>query len=150
MRKGFLLLSVLGCFVALSAGARADDSMMVENAWSRAAIAGRNGVVYFSVMDMGGADRLLGADTPVAAKAELHQSSDNHGVMQMRPVDAVPLAAGATVTFAPGGLHVMLIGLKHALKEGETFPLTLHFEKAGNVQTIVKVGKAGGMDMKMN
>jgi copper(I)-binding protein len=142
-------LAVLLCLAPVAVHAQEGD-IMVESAWSRAALAGRTGVVYFSVMAMGGADRLLGATTPVAEHAELHQSMESGGMSQMRPVDSVPVAAGATVDFKPGGLHVMLIGLKHALKEGDTFPLTLKFEKAGLVETTVKVGKAGGMDMKMN
>lgn len=129
----------------------AEGNIMVESAWSRAALAGRTGVVYFSVMAMGGADILLGATTSVADHAELHKSMESGGMSQMRPVESVLLAAGATVDFAPGGLHVMLIGLKRDLKEGDTFPLTLKFEHAGTVETTVKVGKAGGMgDMKMN
>ncbi len=68
----------------------------------------------------------------------------------MRPVEAIPVAAGGTVTLAPGGLHMMLIGLRQALKPGDSFPLTLRFEKAGPVETTVKVGNAGGMDMKMD
>jgi len=128
----------------------AEGTMMVENAWSRAALAGRTGVVYFTAMSMGGADRLISASTPVAEHAELHESMQSGGMSKMRPVASVPMTAGATVTFAPGGLHVMLIGLKRPLKEGDSFPLTLQFEKAGAVETTVKVGKAGGMDMKMD
>ncbi len=145
MRAGLALLLCLA-----PVAVHAEGTIMVENAWSRAALSGRTGVVYFSVMSMGGADRLLRVATPVADHAELHQSMESGGMSQMRPVDAVPIAAGATVSFAPGGLHVMLIGLKHALKEGDSFPLTLTFEKAGTVETNVKVGKAGSMGMKMD
>jgi copper(I)-binding protein len=128
----------------------AEGNMMVDNAWSRAALAGRTGVVYLSMMAMGGADRLLGAQTPIAEKIELHESYQSEGVSRMRPVEAIPVAAGGTVTLAPGGLHMMLIGLRQALKPGDSFPLTLRFEKAGTVETTVKVGNAGGMDMKMD
>jgi copper(I)-binding protein len=144
--------AVLGLLLCLAPVAvHAEGNIMVETAWSRAALAGRTGVVYFSVMAMGGADTLLSAATPVAERAELHKSMESGGMSQMRPVDSVPVAAGATVDFAPGGLHVMLIGLKHDLKEGDSFPLTLKFEHAGTVETTVKVGKAGGMgNMKMD
>ncbi len=145
MRRALLALV---CLTPLAV--HAEGTLMVENAWSRAALEGRTGVVYFSVMAMGGADQLMSATTPVAERAELHKSMESGGMSQMRPVDAVPVPAGGTVTFAPGGLHVMLIGLKKPLQEGDSFPLTLHFEKAGAVETTVKVGKAGEMDMKMN
>ena len=124
--------------------------MMVSNAWSRAALAGRTGVVYLSMMATGGADRLTGAQTAIADRAELHESLQSGGVMQMRPVAGVPVAAGATVTLAPGGFHIMLIGLHQALKPGDSFPLSLRFEKAGTVQTTVHVRDAGGMEMKMD
>jgi len=62
-------------------------------------------------------------------------------VMKMRRVDAVEVPAGQTVAFAPGGLHVMLIGLKEPLITGKTFPLTLNFEQAGAVTLEVAVGQ---------
>src|SRR3546814_11454455 len=63
--------------------------------------------------------------------------------MRMRPVDGVPLPAGGMAELQPGGYHVMLIGLKHALKQGEHFPLTLTFEKAGTVTIEVPVLSPG-------
>ena len=123
---------------------------MVDHAWSRAALADRTGVVYLSMMAMGGADRLLGAQTPIAERVELHESFQSEGISRMRPVEAIPIAAGATVTLEPGGLHMMLISLHLALKPGNSFPLTLRFEKAGTVETTVKVGNAAGMGMKMD
>jgi copper(I)-binding protein len=63
----------------------------------------------------------------------------------MREVEAIDIAAQATVELKPGGLHVMLIGLKQPLHESNRFPLTLTFERAGSVELEVQVGKAGAM-----
>lgn len=105
---------------------------------------GRAGAAYFSVANKGGLqDRLLRASSPRAATVELHSMNMDGNVMRMRPVPAVAVPAGATVKLEPGGLHVMLTGLKQPLKTGERFPLTLVFEKAGSVTVEIVVEEAG-------
>ena len=89
------------------------------------------------------ADRLLKAESPVAANAELHTHVKDGDAMRMRPVNDVPVPAGGTTKLEPGGYHIMLIGLKQPLKEGERLPLTLTFEKAGKISIDVPVQKAG-------
>ena len=99
---------------------------------------------YFVIRNTGNtADRLLGVDTPIAEKAELHQHVMQGDLMKMQPVPSVEVAPGAAVTFAPMAYHVMLVGLKDRslLKDGERFPMTLHFEKAGDISVEVKVQK---------
>ncbi len=115
----------------------------VNHAWSRAAMAGHQGVVYLTITDSGSPDTLTGATTPVAEKAELHESFNDHGVMKMRAVKSLPVTQGAPVTLAPGGYHIMLVGLKQALKQGDHFTVTLKFAKAGSVAATVEVEKAG-------
>jgi len=78
----------------------------------------------------------------VAERAELHRMEMKNGVMSMHPEGPLPLAAGDTVTLAPGGLHLMLIGLKRPLKSGDRFPLTLGFEKQPPVTVEVDVKSA--------
>jgi periplasmic copper chaperone A len=109
------------------------NGIRVENAWSRAAMQGRTGVVYLTIVT-----------TPVAAKAELHESFTENGVAKMRAVGALPAAQGNKVTLAPGGYHIMLMDLKQPLRQGDAFPVTLNFEKAGQVTATVTVQKAGG------
>lgn len=94
------------------------------------------GAVYFKgIRNIGApADRLLSASTPVARAVEIHRMQMQGDVMQMRAVPAVDLPAGATVTFrhgTPDGHHLMLLDLKAPLKDGDRFPVTLTFEKAG-------------------
>jgi copper(I)-binding protein len=119
------------------------NGIAVTDAWSRAAMAGRMGVVYLTITDTGAPDQLTGASSPVAAKATLHESFDDHGVMKMRPVAALPVQPGSPVKFAPGGYHIMLEGLKQPLQPGQTFPVTLTFAHAGAVTTTALVQKAG-------
>jgi periplasmic copper chaperone A len=90
-------------------------------------------------------DRLLAATTPVADAVQFHSVSEENGVSRMREMHDVAVTPGAKVTFSPGGMHVMLVGLKQPLKEGQTFPLTLKFENAGNVNVMVSVAKVGAM-----
>lgn len=115
----------------------------VDHAWSRAAMAGHEGVVYLTITDTGAADTVTGVASPVAGMAEVHQSINDNGVMKMRPVAALPVAPGQPVTLAPGGYHIMLMDLKQPLKEGDSFPITLSFAKAGQVTATVMVEKAG-------
>jgi len=75
---------------------------------------------------------------------ELHRATMDQGVMHMRPVpDGLPLPADQAVTLAPGGLHVMLMQLKHPLRQGETFPLILTFAHAAPLTVQVAVEAAG-------
>ncbi len=119
--------------------------LRVEGAWSRAAIAGGNGAAYARVVNDGdAADRLIAVKGDAAEAIEIHEMTTADGVMQMRKVEALDVPAKGSVELAPGGLHIMLIGLKNALKEGDTLTLTFVFEKAGEVSVAVPVGKAGG------
>jgi len=120
------------------------QTVQVENAWARATAAGaRSGGIFLTLTDTGAPDRLLGASTPVAATAELHETIDDNGVMRMRPVPALPLEAGKPVVLKPGSYHLMLIGLRQQLKPGDSFPVTLTFEKAAPVTATVTVATAG-------
>ncbi len=67
------------------------------------------------------------------------------GIMKMRPIEAIDLPAGQKVTLKPGAMHVMLLGLRGPLRLGQTFPLTLYFDKAGTREVAVSVEKAGAM-----
>jgi periplasmic copper chaperone A len=140
-----LAFVVLG---AASAWAQASSAITVQQPWARATPGGAStGAVYMTLVNGSAtADRLIGASTPVASQAQLHQMSMVNGVMKMRDIASFELAPGATVAIEPGKYHVMLIGLKHSLKEGDTFPLTLVFAKAGREEVQVKVAKVGAME----
>jgi copper(I)-binding protein len=85
------------------------------------------------------ADTLLGASSDVAEMVQIHETTMSGGVMSMAEVAGVEIPAGGLAELKPGGYHVMLIGLKRELKEGETIPLVLFFENAGEVSIQVPV-----------
>ncbi len=122
-----------------------DPQITIEGAWSRSTpemMAG-SGIVYMVIHNNGGtADKLVAAKSDVSETAELHtHTMDDNGVMRMRPVPDgyIEIPANGTVELKSGGLHVMLINLNKALQVGETFPLTLKFEKFGEVVINVPV-----------
>lgn len=101
------------------------------------------GGAYLSIDNRGkAADKLVRASSPRAGSVELHTMSMDGNVMRMRQVPAIEVAPGATVKLAPGGLHVMLQELKQPLKKGERFPMTLVFERAGEVKVEIVVEDA--------
>lgn len=101
---------------------------------------------YVTVRNDGGEpDRLVAASSPASARAGLHLSLTDGGVMRMRPLDALDLRPGETVAMAPGGaLHLMLEGLHAPLVAGQTVPITLHFERAGDVEVQALIVPPGG------
>jgi hypothetical protein len=131
--------------LALAAGGVTAQTgqLEIEHAWARATPGKTTtGAAYLTIRSPT-ADRLVAASTPAAAKAELHSMEMSGMVMKMRPVAGVDLPAGQPVSLAPGGFHVMLIGLKKPLRAGQSFPLTLTFAKAGAHTVDVSVEKVG-------
>ncbi len=125
-------------FVAASllclASTTAFAQVKVEQAWARPTVPGQQGGGGFLSITSTSADRLVSGSTPLAERFELHTMAMKGDVMEMRQVDAIELPAGKTVELKPGGLHVMFIGLKQALALGSKVPVTLKFEKAGEVK----------------
>ena len=122
---------------------RAGD-LVLTAPWSRAAGQGGTGAGYLTIRNAGAApDRLLSATTPAAGRVELHSHVRDGDVLRMRPVTAIDLPAGQAVSLQPGGLHLMLIGLTQPLRQGETVPVTLTFERAGTVQASLAIQAAG-------
>jgi len=133
-------------FATLTGGALAQGTgIKVTDAWARAMPGGAQTAAAYVTITSTSADRLTGVSTPAAQKAELHTMTMDNGVMKMRQVDGIDLPAGKTVALKPGGYHIMLMGLAQPLKEGQTFPLTLTFQKAGTQQVTVAVQKIGAM-----
>jgi copper(I)-binding protein len=142
-----LAVAVVALAALAAPAAHADDGIVIADAWARTTPGkAPTGAAYLTVTNSGAAaDRLVGASSPVAATTELHEDKEENGIMKMRPVPVLPIAPGQSITLKPGGYHLMLTGLKAPLKQGESFPLTLTFEKAGAKEVQVEVGRAGGM-----
>ena len=90
------------------------------------------------------ADTLVGASTRRANMVMIHDTVTENNVAMMREADPIKLTNGTTVSFVPGGKHIMLIGLSERLKKGETFDLILHFEDADDVTIKVEVTPVTG------
>jgi periplasmic copper chaperone A len=134
-----LILAPLVPAGAASSAAEAGD-IQVEHAWARASAgAATTGAAYMTLKGGTQPDSLVGASTPIAASADVHASMNENSVMKMRPVHAVPVPPHAVVTLAPGGYHIMLMGLKQPLVADQTFPLTLTFAHATPVTVDVQV-----------
>ncbi|MBX9408609.1 copper chaperone PCu(A)C [Pseudomonas baetica] len=105
---------------------------------------------YFVIHNAGKtADRLLSVDSPIAPEAQLHEHVMQGDLMKMQQVPSVDIPAGGKVTFAPMAYHVMLLNPtdRSLLSDGKRFPLTMHFEKAGDVTVEVAVQKKPPHDM---
>ena len=142
-----LALAVLsvGASVAIADDIKAGD-LVISQAWSRATARGAKvGAGYLTIENKGSApDRLIGAASDVAGKAEIHQMIMRNGLMRMRPLDkGLEIAPGQTVKLAPDGYHVMLMELKSQLKQGDKLPITLEFEKAGKVTVTFDIESVG-------
>ena len=111
----------------------------VEGAWVRPTVPGQQAGGGFMTLTSAGDDRLLGGSTPAAERFELHTMAMSGDVMVMRQVDGIDLPAGRKVELKPGGLHVMLVGLKQPLAAGSTVPVTLRLRKAGEVKIEMQV-----------
>ncbi|MBN8892474.1 MAG: hypothetical protein BGP12_17420 [Rhodospirillales bacterium 70-18] len=119
-------------------------SVQITEAWARAtAPHAMGGGAFLTLTAHGAPDALVGAASPVAKDVELHETINDQGVMKMVAVPVLNLAPEAPVTLRPGSYHIMLMGLTRQLKPGDTFPMTLTFQKAAPVTVTVTVGKAG-------
>jgi copper(I)-binding protein len=138
-------LAFAAALTAASAALAQSSQLEVSNAWARATPAkAENGAAYVTIVSPT-PDRLLSASSPAAKKAELHTMEMAGMVMKMRPIAGLDIPAGQPVALKPGGEHIMLIGLQQPLREGQSFTLTLNFEKAGARTVSVAVEKAGAM-----
>ena len=148
-----LICTIVGLvFSAASLLAQAHSFKLSEitigHPYARTTAAGQAaGGGYLKLENKGTDDKLLSATAEVAASVELHSMSMEGDVMRMRQVDGIALPKGKTVELKPGGLHLMFIGLKAPLKDGDKFPLKLKFERAGEVTVTVNV-EAGGGELK--
>jgi periplasmic copper chaperone A len=129
---------LIGSALALAAPFAAAQ-VKVEGAWARPTVPGQQGGGGFVTLTSAAGDKLVGGSTPVAQRFELHTMAMKGDVMEMRQVEAIELPAGKAVKLEPGGLHVMFIGLKQALPLGSKVPVTLKFEKAGEVKVEFEV-----------
>ncbi len=139
-RSSIVALFAVALFAAWPARA---GELTVTDAWSRTTPPGVTvGVAYLRISNGSTkSDRLLRISTPVASSAQVHRTEVLDGISRMRQVAVLHVAAGEKVEFAPNGMHVMLMGLKKPLVEGQKFELEMLFEVSGPRKVAVVVRK---------
>lgn len=146
-----MALSFMLVFAAPVSGTDSVQSLGIEisDVWARKTRRTTSAAVYLNVHNSGDtAEAITGVTSPIARMTMLHMSREVDGVMRMDMQESVPVAPGSTVSFEPGGLHIMLMGLSQPLAEGDVFPVTLTFENAGEVTVEVNVtGLSGPTEM---
>jgi copper(I)-binding protein len=158
--KSFALAITMLVFAGLDAGATSDapsgspsDSQLSFSPMQmRATAPGMpSSAAYVSIANHGdAADRLIAAKTVVAQRVEIHLMEMDNGVMRMRAVDgSLPIAAGGSVHLAPGGLHIMLMGLTTQLAAESQHEITLMFEKAGEITLTATVKRPADITSTM-
>ena len=145
MNRISMLLTALLCAPYVAAQHTEAGPIHIESPWSMALPpVSQNGAVYVTIVNSGqDADLLLSATSPIAERVEFHTHAMKEGMMSMRAVESIDLPPGQTVTFEAGERHIMLIGLKRPLVEGDRFPLTLTFARAPTANVEVTVRAAG-------
>ncbi len=144
--RGFILfaLSALALPAATLAADFKQGDVEIGQVWARATPQGaKNGAAYLVLKNSGKeADTLKSVQSQIADRTEIHEHIHEGDVMKMRQVSGgLAIPAGGTVPFKPGGYHIMLMGLKQRLEEGQHIPLKLSFAKAGEVTVDAQVEK---------
>jgi periplasmic copper chaperone A len=133
-------------FGSLQAQETKVGDLVIDHPWSRATPKGAKvGAGYLVIKNAGSSpDRLVGGSTAAAGKVEIHEMAMKDNVATMRPIaGGLPIEPGKSVTFAPGGYHLMFVDLKSPLKQGDKLKATLEFEKAGKVDVTFEVQAVG-------
>lgn len=113
-------------------------NIIVSRAYARES-EGEEAAVYFTIADFGAADRLVAASSDAADDVQIHENRVERATASMQPLDGLDIPAGGNVQLKPGGLHIMLLGLRGALEPGDTVNITLEFQVAGMLALEVPV-----------
>lgn len=144
----FLIRSLILC-AGLVAGA-VHAQVVVSDAWVRATVPAQKATGAFMRLQANTDSKLVAASSPVAGVVEVHEMAMEHDVMRMRQIRYLALPAGKSVDLGPGGYHIMLLELKHQVREGDRVPLSLVIEGKDGRREIVQAeaiarGLAAGM-----
>lgn len=155
MRSAFPVAVATAALILSSAAHAASKASGIEvtQAWSRPAAAGTNGAGFMTLTNHGkAADTLVSIETKAATQVQMHQTSMANGIMSMKRLETgLALAPGQSVTFAPGGYHLMLIGLTKTSKAGDKLDATLVFSSGVRIKAefVVGAGPQGAPAMTM-
>lgn len=149
MRIGFITALVI---LALGTSTRAAiyqlGGLRIAEPWSRSAAAHTTGVGFVTLTNIGKVvETLTAIETPAAARVEIHKTSMSAGIMSMKRLDhGLMLRPGESVSFAPGGYHLMLVDLNKPLKAGDTFPAILIFASGNKIRVVFPVKAMGSVN----
>jgi periplasmic copper chaperone A len=147
----FRCLGAVACLYVLTAcsspvedsveSAKIVQGMAVSHAWARPTLTQKQpGGVYLQITNnTNTADTLVAVSSPWANRGEMHNNVHQDGIVRMVRLEDVPINSGATVSFMPGGMHIMLMGLDSQLTAGQDVLLTLSFEHAGDIEVTAVV-----------
>ncbi len=121
----------------------------IDDSWARATAPGSKiAAGYMTIRNLSASpDRLVGASSPLAARVETHVTVKEGEVFRMREVKGYDVPASGSFELKPGGAHLMLVDVKRPLKEGDKVPLTLRFQRAGELRTELQVRPLGDTGM---
>ena len=145
--KNSLRLSIVILFCFLISEPAFSSSLMIEGAFARASSGhGKNSAAYLSIHNHSpNDDYLIDAKTNIAAMTSIHNHINDKGIMKMRAVKQIVIPGDGSIRLQPGGFHIMLMGLKKPLVEGDKFDLKLVFKNAGNIMCSIIVKKVHAM-----
>lgn len=132
-------MAIAAVAASLFAGAAHAQSVEISQPWVRATVAGQKATGAFMRITAKEAVTLVGASSPVASVTEVHEMAMDGGVMKMRAIAGLPIAAQQTVELKPGGYHVMLMDLKQPVVKDSQVPITLLFKDGKGVQSRVEL-----------
>jgi copper(I)-binding protein len=145
MTSPSLILGIAVLATALAVAASAQSAWEVENAWMPLPPPGSDvGAVYLTLRNRGSTPLVITAvASELARSAMVHESAVVGGMARMRPTPQLTVAAGQALVLAPGGLHIMLMGLKSALHLGQDVPLALMLADGQKIDVTARVRPTG-------
>jgi periplasmic copper chaperone A len=133
-RLSVLLLATLPAALPLASCGK-PQAITIDHAWVRLAAVPKNpAAAYFTIHGGSKDETLVSVDTAVSIRSEMHESMDTGGMSTMKPIASVPIPAGGTVTFAPGGKHVMFFDMNPGITPGTRVPMLFTFADGERIE----------------
>jgi copper(I)-binding protein len=133
------LIAAAALALLVPVSATSEEAVAVSQSWARANVTASHPAAAYLTLESARGDRLTGVSTPIANEVMIHAVQEANGVSRMVHLPDLNLPPGEPVTLAPGSMHLMLLDLGTKLEEGDSFPMTLSFEKSADVAVEVPV-----------
>lgn len=143
MRRFAIATATFCAAAAVYAADAKVGNLSIDDVWARTGQPGQVSAAYFEIKNKGAADKIVSANCDCAKATELHNVTMTDGAMKMYQVQAIDIPADGELKLKPGSYHIMLIGLNRPLVAGETLPIKVKFERAGEVTLQAKIKDKG-------